>query len=104
MSGNEAKAFDHWVWLKKQRLQHRWDSLDDELRAGQVFIESFWFDENPDQVKIDAIHRRMNLLHEAKAVIEQNLDKLDLDPSSFVEPFLRKFYSDETVRELSEVA
>jgi DNA primase len=104
LSGNETKAFDNWIWLKKKRLLHRWSTLGDELQAAQAFIESFWFDENPDQLKVDFIHRRMNLLHEAKAVIEQNLDKLDLDPGSFVEPFLRKFYSDETVRELTEVA
>ena len=103
LSGNEAKAFDNWVWLKKQRLLHRWSALGDELQAAQVFIEGFWFDDNPDQVKVDAIHRRMNLLHEAKAVVEQNLDRLDLDPSSFVEPFLRKFYSDTDVRALTEV-
>ena len=104
LSGNEAKPFDNWIWLRKQRLLHRWSALVDELQAAQVFIEGFWFDENPDQVKIAAIHRRMNLLHEAKAVIEAELDKLEFDPSSFVELFLRKFYSDETVRELTEVA
>ena len=104
LSGNEAKSFDNWIFLKKQRLLHRWSTLGDELQAAQVFIESFWFDGNPDQVKVDAIHRRMNLLHEAKAVIEKELDKLELDPSSFVEPFLRKFYGDTTVRELTEVA
>ena len=65
--------------------------------------ESFFFDDNPDQVKVEAIHHRMNLIHEAKAVIEQNLNKLDLDPSSFVEQFLAKFYGDATVRELVEV-
>ncbi len=104
LSGNEAKPFDNWIWLRKQRLLHRWSALVDELQAAQVFIEGFWFDENPDQVTIGAIHRRMNLLHEAKAVIEAELDKLEFDPSSFVEPFLRKFYSDATVRELTEVA
>ena len=103
LSGNETKAFDNWIWLKKKRLLHRWSTLGDELQAAQAFIESFWFDENPDQLKVDFIHRRMNLLHEAKAVIEQNLDKLDLDPGSFVEPFLRKFYGDQTVRELVEM-
>ena len=104
LAGNEAKTFDYWLYLKKQRLLHRWATLGDELQAAQVFIQEFWFDENPDQVKVDAIHRRMNLLHEARAVIEAELDRLDLDPSAFVEPFLRKFYSDETVRDLAEVA
>ena len=104
LSGNEARAYDNWIWLKKQRLLHRWATLGDELQAAQVFIENFWFDDNPDQVKVDAIHRRMNLLHEAKAVIEAELDRLETEPAAFVEPFLRKFYGDQTVRELVEVA
>ena len=57
LSGNEAKAFDNWIWLKKQRLLHRWATLGDELQTAQTFIESFWFDENPDQVKVGTIHR-----------------------------------------------
>ena len=104
LSGNEARAFDHWAYLKKQRLQHRWTALDDELQTCQVFLEGFFFDDNPDRVKVSRIHHRMNTLHEAKAVIEQELNKLETEPASFVEPFLRKFYSDTDVRSLAEVA
>ena len=105
LAGGEASAFDHWLYLNKQRLQHRWLALDDDLKACQTFIEQFWSEEeNPDRKNVEAVHRHMNYTHEAKHLIEKQLDRLEMDPLTFVEPFLRRFYSNKDVRALAEVA
>lgn len=98
LSAKEAWAFDSWLDLKKHRLQHLWSMLDDNRRACETFLDAFWDEDDPNPEMVEAFHKQMNQIHEGKQLIDEQLDCLEMDPASMVEPFLRGFYGDQDFR------
>ena len=92
LSGPEVRAFDRWLSLKQARLYGLWRFVDDQHKACMTFLEGFFNAEDIDRAKVEAVHAELTRTHEAKALIDEQILKLDADPSFMVEPFLRSFY------------
>lgn len=93
LSGAEVRAFERWLSLKLARLSGLWRFLDGQQQACMAFLQEFFNSDDADRAKVEAVHAEMTRLHEAKALIDEELLKLDADPSYMIEPFLRGFYS-----------
>ena len=98
LSGREARAFDHWLYLKRRRLDAMWDRLEDERKACQLFLEQFLFDDAAEPSKTEAVRQRMTSIYEAQQLIDEQIRQLELDPASMVERFLRSLYANEDFR------
>ena len=98
LSGREARAFDHWLYLKRRRLDAMWDRLEDERKASQLFLEQFLYDEGGERSKIEAVHQRLTSIHEGQHLVDKQIRRLELDPASMVERFLRSLYANEDFR------
>ena len=75
-----------------------WNRLDDELKACQMFIEQFWDDDGLDRSKIGSVHQRMTAIQEGQYLIDEQTKRLELDPASMVEVFMRALYGNEDFR------
>jgi hypothetical protein len=100
LSGPEVRAFDNFLSSEMHRLAARLRFLDQQEAACMAYLEGCWSatDESLDRKAIEDVHRTLNLIHETKYLIEERMLALDTDPTSEIEPFLRRLYGNEDFR------
>jgi len=101
LSNIEAKAFDKWLWLKREWLFSKLRSIENLEKAAPHFAEICF--KSPNQIperERQAFHDNLTFAHAAREVIEQQLDRMDFQPTEFVEVFMREFYADKNLKEL----
>lgn len=93
LTSAEMRAFDCWLWLKKRRLLALWDRLDDNRRACLALAGGLWNASVLAPAEVKRIHGSLNHSNEGQAVADQELDRIDRNPVSFLQAFLEDFYS-----------
>jgi hypothetical protein len=125
LAGSELKSFDHWLWLKRNRLLSRLGAIEQREQAALHFAECCW--SAPGEIpgppgdhrahvqewaeqehrrlvippeQLAAVHKTLTFAHIARAAIEELLQRIENDPAGFVQPFLREFYGDHELHEV----
>ena len=99
LSSGEVKAFDRWLWLKREWLFSKLRSIEHREKAAMTFAETCF--KSPNQIPErdrQGFQDSLTYAHAAREVIEGQLDRIDFEPTEFVEAFLREFYADKNRR------
>ena len=112
LSSGEVKAFDKWLWLKREWLFSKLRSVQHREKAAMTFAETCF--KSPNKIperELQAFQDNLIYAHAAREVIEQQLDRIDFRPTEFdddletpmaalVQVFIREFYADRNLKEL----
>ena len=97
LSDAEARAFDRWLWLEQRRILGFWQFLEQQQDAAVFFLQCLGA-ETPDEKTVRCVQDTLTSIQQAKQLIDERLTQLDGDPSSEIEPFLRRLYGQEDFR------
>jgi len=100
LSGNEVRAFDRFRSSEVARLLAFYRFLEQPEAACMALLEGLWNapDEALDAEAVQGVHKSLNWIHEAKALIDEQIERLETDPSFIIEPFLRNLYGNADFR------
>jgi hypothetical protein len=101
LSSAEVKAFDRWLWLKREWLFSKLRSIEHREKAALTFAKTCFKSPNripePDR---QAFQDSLTYAHSAREVIEKQLDRIDFRPKGLVEVLMRDFYADKDLKDL----
>ena len=101
LSTAETKAFDRWLWLKREWLFSKLQAIEHREKAALTFAATCF--KSPNQIPErdrQAFQDSLTFAHAAREVIEQQLDRIDFQAPELVEPFMREYYADKNLKEL----